>query len=248
METNFFRECNTLPDSTTDCTSAKMYVNLDISTMTAARLASIQATGNSTIKINGTVFNLTYVGLLTSQAYRFTYDPVAVSGPALKHNDDIVLSFNWGCKTLTKTTKVSMPVNAFSSTATPRINSDNCQIEYGISVFGSGGNPDRSVTYCSATSKIKIERVTSSGNVQVYPTSGEWGSFPSANQNDIFNSIFVGVTVQDHGNYQITVSDGCQTKTEIRNIPLAPNPVSGIQIGTINGVSAGTAGISFGGM
>jgi uncharacterized repeat protein (TIGR01451 family)/gliding motility-associated-like protein len=248
METNFFKECITLTDGSTDCNSMKMFVNLDINTMTGPRLESIWTPGNSTIKINGTVYNLTYSGLLTSQAYRFTYDPVAVGGPALKHNDDIEFSFNWGCKTLKKTMKVPMPINAFGTTFTPRINFSNCQVEYSISVFGSGGNPDRSVTYCSASSRIKIERVTSTGFVQVFPTSGEWGSFPAANQDDIFNSISVGLVVQDPGDYRFTVSDGCQTKTDIRNIPVADNPVSGIQVSTIDGVSDGTAGLRFGGM
>ncbi|WP_291401287.1 gliding motility-associated C-terminal domain-containing protein [Daejeonella sp.] len=249
MESNFFRECTTLPDgSTTDCNAMKMFINLDISTMTADRLASIQIPGNSTIKINGTVYNLTYVGLLPSQAYRFTYDAAAVGRPALNNNDLIELSFNWGCKTLKKTMSVPMPLNAFGITATPRISPTTCQIEYSISVFGSGGNPDRSIFYCPATSKIKIERVISGGNVQVFPTSGEWGSFPSANQNDMFTSISVGTAVPDPGLYRITVSDGCQNTFKDINIQAAANPVSGIQIGIINGVSEGTAGISFGGM
>ena len=244
MHTNFFRECKTLPDGSTDCNSMKMFVNLDIGTMTGARLASIQTTGNSTIKINGTVYNLTYVGLLTSQAYRFTYDAAAVGGPALKHNDLIEVSFDWGCKTLKKTINVFMPLNEFSSSGTPRINSTTCEVEYSISVFGSSGSPDRSVFYCPASSRVKIERSTSTGFVQVFPTTGEWASFPAVNQNDMFASISLGRTVPDPGNYRITVSDGCQSSTKDLTILPAPNPVSGINIGTTTGVSAGTGGIT----
>ncbi|KAI9549373.1 hypothetical protein GHT06_003739 [Daphnia sinensis] len=222
-----------------------MFVNLSLASVNAdpSRLTNLLIPGNSTITINGIKYNLTYVGK-TNEAYRFTYNPSDVSGPPLKDNDVITTSFNWGCETLNKSSHtVFMKDNQFSTSVVPEI--VNCELQYRISILGSAGNPERRIFYCPETTRVKVEKITATGDIQVYPNANAIGTFNFTS--GIYAQAGIGAYVQDLGKYRVTVSDACQSASKIVDV-VKSDPLAGITMTPINGIAEGTAGINFTGM
>ncbi|MBP6271501.1 MAG: tandem-95 repeat protein, partial [Fluviicola sp.] len=242
------RAYNLIRDCSVDCNSYKLYINLR--NLSTTRLNNILIPGNAIITINSVNYPLTYIPAQN----RFTYDPVAVGGPALTNNLSVTTRFDWGCGILTRTSNISMPTNYLNAYVTNLPDNANCTTKYRFTIIGdqdylSGGYYDRNVYYCAPNSVVFERRISTSPDVfdtvpgnlitpNPYATTSDLnivtgGTYPSAN---------TSFTIETAGYYRVTVKDDCNSVTRFFNVT-PTNPIEATTVVGGQGVLEGTSGL-----
>ncbi|WGK95080.1 MULTISPECIES: gliding motility-associated C-terminal domain-containing protein [Flavobacterium] len=244
---NFIRDCSDPNQS-----KIKFYINL--SNLTAARLALLQQPGNAKITIAGVDYPLTYVAIRNG----FMYDPVAVNGPQLVNGMTIKTSFNWECGTLTRTSPVVMPDNYFNYYTRTNVATD-CSLKLQFVIFGDqdntqGGYVDRHIYFCPNNTVEIAKRISTNPDVYQVLSGSDISPDPALTSNDlnvttdpsiIIPSAGNTFTVNEGGYYRITVSDQYHTVVNYYNAGTLTNPLSNVVINPTASVIAGTSGFSF---
>lgn len=232
-----------------NCSTPRMYVNLSGATINTItnRLTTLQQPGNAMVTINGSNYNLTYVGMIGSD-HRFTYDPTSVSGPALIHGTNLTVRFIDECGNVLSSGAAVRMSDQFLNVGSSRVvDPTTCAVSYRILIFGDEDNVNGGGTntisrniFFLPTNTVTIEKqdaVNPSVFTEVYR-----GSLSVTDiQTTTIPSASVTSTVTDPGTYRIKATDACHSTTN--TITISENNLSAVNATVTGSVLQGTIGI-----